>query len=101
MNNGIPSGRIVFDSAGALYGTTEASLYHGSVFKLTPPSTPGGAWTEIDLHDFKGDVGGTDGSVPTGGVVLDGTGSSLFGTTTAGGVSDSRHRVQFSAGNLK
>lgn len=56
------------DSTGALYGTNEFSLYFGSVFKLTPPSSPGGSWTEQDLYDFKGNNHGIiDGAVPLGG----------------------------------
>ncbi len=86
--SGIPSGRIAFDSAGALYGTAESGIFgFGSVFSLTPPSAPGGSWIEADLYEFKGDHEGIDGAVPTGGVVIDGTGS-LYGTTTAGGTSN-------------
>jgi uncharacterized repeat protein (TIGR03803 family) len=88
VNNGFPSGQLVFDGSGALYGTTQASLYYGSVFKLTPPSTSGGAWTETDLYDFKGDNHGiVDGATPLGGVTIDETGA-LYGTTSQGGVSN-------------
>lgn len=86
--SGVPSGQLVFDSTGALYGTTETSLYYGSVFKLTPPSAPGDPWIETDLYEFKGDNHGiVDGAVPLGGVTMDETGV-LYGTTSQGGVSN-------------
>ncbi len=37
--------------AGTLYGTTDGSG-DGVLFALSPPTTPGGAWTESDLTDF-------------------------------------------------
>jgi uncharacterized repeat protein (TIGR03803 family) len=87
-SNGIPSGQLASDSTGALYGTNEFGLYFGSVFKLTPPSSPGGSWTEQDLYDFKGNNHGIiDGAVPLGGVTADETGA-LYGTTSKGGVSN-------------
>jgi uncharacterized repeat protein (TIGR03803 family) len=43
-------------AGGNIYGTTVigtgASNKGGSVFELQPPSTPGGAWTEVVLHGF-------------------------------------------------
>src|SRR5205814_1699511 len=57
-NDGVnPYGGLIFDESGALYGTTYfggGSYYAGTVFKLTPPSTSGGAWTETILHTFSG-----------------------------------------------
>jgi uncharacterized repeat protein (TIGR03803 family) len=85
---GLPTGQFAFDSTGALYGTTELGNDYGTVFKLTPPSAPGGSWTEIDLYGFKGDNHGTvDGATPLGGVTIDETGA-LYGTTSQGGVSN-------------
>jgi hypothetical protein len=52
---GLPIGQLAFDSTGALYGTTELGNDYVTVFKLTPPSAPGGRWTETDLYGFKGD----------------------------------------------
>ncbi len=86
--SGGPTGQLVFDSTGAFYGTTEFGTYFGSVFKLTPPASPGDSWTETDLYDFKGDNHGiSDGATPLGGVAIDATGA-LYGTTSAGGVSN-------------
>jgi hypothetical protein len=73
-----PSGLAV-DSNGVLYGTTITGGIYGSgnVFSLTPPSTPGGAWTETNLYTF---TGGSDGGFPAAGVVI-GSNGVLYGTT--------------------
>jgi uncharacterized repeat protein (TIGR03803 family) len=81
-----PYGSLVFDSMGNLYGTTNAGgdqlCLCGMVFELTPPTAPGGSWTETMIYGFKG---GNDGSGPFAGVVLDKAGN-LYGTTGLGGV---------------
>src|SRR5579863_5405275 len=88
----LPVGDLVFDKQGNLYGATQygggygscnPSFYRhcGTVFKLNPPKTKGGQWTEKVLHGFKG---GMDGANPNGGLVFDGTGA-IYGTTSAGG----------------
>lgn len=74
------------DAAGNLYGTSEfggntsATCVNGCgyVYKLTPSSD---GWTFTELYEF---TGGSDGALPIGGVVLDGTGN-LYGTTYTGG----------------
>jgi uncharacterized repeat protein (TIGR03803 family) len=71
-----PNGGLVFDSAGNLYGTSNAN----SVWKLTPSS--GGPWTLSVLHQFIPFSG--DGDGPTTGVVLDDQGN-IYGTTKLGG----------------
>jgi uncharacterized protein YceK len=76
---------------GALYGTTALRGLScginpngcGTVFKLTPPATAGGAWTETVLYRF---TGGSDGGIPGGGVITDGNGH-LYGMTADGGSS--------------
>jgi uncharacterized repeat protein (TIGR03803 family) len=89
----VPNGNLVFDSAGDLFGATifgggkgttcdKFYQYCGAVFKLTPPKTKGGKWTEKVLHAFSS---GTDGASPNGGLVLDGKGN-VYGTTYAGGI---------------
>lgn len=77
-----PTGSLVFDSAGNLYGTAEGNGAHGwgAVFKLSPGSV-GASWTETTLYSF---AGGTDGANPSSGVVIDAAGN-LYGTTGAGG----------------
>ena len=87
-----PTGAMVFDKAGNLYGATlygGASTYDngpgqcGTVYKLAPPATKGGAWTETVLYIFKGHAQ-NDGATPEGGLVIDEAGN-LYGTTGYGG----------------
>jgi uncharacterized repeat protein (TIGR03803 family) len=86
----LPSGSLIFDAAGNLYGTTnwggtgqclsEADLVGcGTVFELSPKS--GGGWSEKVLHSFGL---GTDGTFPVGGLVFDAAGN-LYGVTYEGG----------------
>jgi len=69
---GGPQGDLTFDQAGNIYGTTmwggcgQPGL--GVIYELTPSA---GGWTETVLYAPCGD----DGSVPRGGVVLDGSGN--------------------------
>lgn len=78
-----PEAGLIMDAAGNLYGTTTAGGLsgNGTVFKLGPPKTKGGAWTEEVLYSFGT---GTDGAVPVAGVNLDAAGN-VYGTTSAGG----------------
>ena len=75
-----PSGSLVFDRSGALYGATSGeSVYNsGNVFKL---SLQGGVWTETVLYTFQGLP--SDGSWPQGVMFV---GKDLFGTTALGGL---------------
>jgi hypothetical protein len=93
-----PNGDLVFDSTGNLYGATIFGggkgttcdpfyQYCGAVFKLSPPKTKGGKWTEKVLHAFAGIGTGKqygDGASPNGGLVLDSKGA-IYGTTYIGG----------------
>ncbi len=76
-----PSGNLIFDQAGNIYGTTEAGGTggYGTVFKLTHA---GGNWTESVLYSF---MSGQDGNEPSNGVVIDQAGN-LYGTTPYGGI---------------
>jgi len=78
-----PGAGLVFDSSGNLYGTTPygGPFNQGIVFKLVPPATPSGAWTEKVLYSF---TGGADGSIPFSPLILDSSGN-LYGTTSQGG----------------
>src|SRR6266446_7497542 len=82
-----PTGNLIMDSAGNLYGTTvyggtgtcaSTPVGCGTVFELIPGA--GGVWTEKRLHSFKG----TDGNYPASGVIMDASGN-VYGTTPDGG----------------
>jgi hypothetical protein len=75
-----PEGNLLMDSAGNLYGTTDAGgSGHGIVYELIHNSD--GSWTSNVLYSFSG---GSDGSNPYVGLVLDKAGN-LYGTTQYGG----------------
>ena len=94
----VPSGDLVFDKSGNLYGSTIFGggqgttcdpfyQYCGAVFELSPPKTKGGKWTEKVLHSFAGVATGQDsgdGANPNGTLVLDSKGA-VYGTTYYGG----------------
>lgn len=67
-----PNGPLIFDAAGAIYGTTINGggtgcifggevIGCGTVFRVTPPATKGGDWSETVLYRFKG---ASDGAFP-------------------------------------
>jgi uncharacterized repeat protein (TIGR03803 family) len=80
-----PSGGVIFDRSGNLYGTTSwgGISDNGVVFRLTPNRD--GKWTEQVLYNFCSDGICTDGEGPFGGLVFDNAGS-LYGATQFGGV---------------
>lgn len=77
---------LVADAGGNLYGTTASggTANRGVVFELSPPQSPGGAWTYTILHSFGGR---NDGADSLGGLVL-GPNGVLYGTTYMGGAYD-------------
>lgn len=79
-----PSGALVADGAGAIYGTTArgGTLDGGTVFRLSPPAGGQGAWTQTVLYSFG--VKNGDGYVPVAGLLV-GQNGTLYGTTTQGG----------------
>jgi len=76
------NGRVIFDAAGNLYGTSPAGgLYGGgNVFEMTPGTN---GWTFRDLYDFCHEFHCPDGSAPTP-VILDAAGH-LYGAMAGGG----------------
>ena len=77
-----PSGGLVADQAGNLYGVTLVGGANnlGAVYQLSPPTTEGGSWTETVIFSFSG----PDGTLPTGQLQFDQRGA-LYGTTDGGG----------------
>jgi uncharacterized repeat protein (TIGR03803 family) len=88
-----PSGNLILDAAGNLYGTTrqggtglcrylidQGLSGCGTVYELSPSS--GGKWTEKVLYNFLDNS--ADGTEPSAGLVFDASGN-LYGTTFQGG----------------
>jgi uncharacterized repeat protein (TIGR03803 family) len=84
-----PTGNLVIDAAGNLYGTTQsggsgaacpASYNCGTVFELVHSN---GIWRHVVLYSFCSLSGCADGAVPEG-LTLDKTGN-LYGSTFTGG----------------
>jgi uncharacterized repeat protein (TIGR03803 family) len=89
-DGGGPAGSLARDAAGNLYGAThlggDVACVNfagpcGTVFRLSPPASRGGAWTVTVLYSFKGLP---DGAAPSTPVVLDAHGN-VYGTTSEGG----------------
>ena len=84
-DGGNPQGGVILDNAANLYGTAStAGKGFGTVYKLVPPQTAGGTWTEITLHAFAGKP--TDGSTPLAELIM--VNGMLYGTTSRGGSED-------------
>jgi hypothetical protein len=89
-----PTGAIVFDKEGNLYGATsdggsgtcQGFFPCGTVFRLSPPAWAGDTWSETVLWNFQGIQTG-DGATPDGGLAIDSAGN-LYGTTAYGGTGD-------------
>jgi uncharacterized repeat protein (TIGR03803 family) len=77
-----PRGKLTFDTAGNLYGTTRAGGIHGfgTVFQLAPGAD---GWTETVLKSLKAKQGAN----PSAGVVFDPAGN-LYATATTVGPRD-------------
>jgi uncharacterized repeat protein (TIGR03803 family) len=86
-----PSGALLFDGIGNLYGTASGGgnvTGAGTVFELSPPTGGGAPWTETTLYSFSG----TDGSEPIAALIGDPS-SAFYGTAAAGG--SGTHGVAF------
>jgi uncharacterized repeat protein (TIGR03803 family) len=87
-----PSGGLIFDGSGNLYGTTPGGGGNdclgmgypcGTAYKLTPNQH--GGWNETVIYGF---LDGSNGFGPSGGLVSDKQGN-LYGTTAVGGIGSS------------
>jgi uncharacterized repeat protein (TIGR03803 family) len=83
-----PLSSLLFDGAGNLYGTTLegggigcGGIGCGTVFELSPPTAPGGSWTETVIYRFQGE---RDGAAPLGNLAIDAEGN-LYGVTGGDG----------------
>lgn len=88
VDGGTPNASLVSDG-GALYGTAQRGGPNwnqcGVVYKLTPPASETGEWTQTVLHAFRYEYSGLgDGCNPGAGVIRDASGA-LYGTTIRGG----------------
>jgi len=88
-----PTGGVVLDQAGNIYGTIAACDPNcsGTVFQLTPSES---GWTQNVLHSFSGN----DGEDPVAGLIMDGAGN-LYGSTLAGTYGATIFELTPSAGN--
>ena len=73
------------DASGNVYGTTTkgGTAHSGVIFQITPPTSPGGTWTENLLYNFATNDGG--GAVivsPDGGLY----GTSIYGESNQGAI---------------
>jgi uncharacterized repeat protein (TIGR03803 family) len=76
-----PQSKLISDAAGNLYGTAlGGSNGYGIVYKLTSGKS---GWQQTVLYTF---TGGSDGGVPSSGLVMDAAGN-LYGSTAGGGKS--------------
>jgi uncharacterized repeat protein (TIGR03803 family) len=87
-----PWSPLIPDSAGNLYGTTQAGgdlglcsvgLGCGVVFELSPNSD--GTWSETVLYKFCSASNCTDGKFPSAGTLIQDAAGNLYGTTIEGG----------------
>ncbi len=76
-----PYPRVIFDTHGNLYGTTNygGPSNAGTVYELMPAAD--GEWTETVLYSFSG---GSDGGWPLARLILDAAGN-VYGTASMGG----------------
>jgi uncharacterized repeat protein (TIGR03803 family) len=91
-----PSGSLVMDKAGNLFGTTQGNPGAGDYGTAFVMTSTGGGWTYARLYPF---TGGSDGANPYSTLVLDASGN-LYGTTTAGGTNGYGVVFQLTVGPL-
>ena len=92
-----PEGGLALDARDNLYGTTYSGGIPGggTAFQLTPPSQPGGVWSETVIHSFS--YSRYDGAAPIATMILDRAGN-LYGTTLFGGNSCFYNSTRYGCG---
>src|SRR5579872_172159 len=87
-----PTGGVVFDKKGNLYGATLhggtggtdcIGSSCGTIYQLAPTGELNGSWTESVLYSFTG-KDFNDGQLPNGGLIIDSSGN-IYGVTAYGG----------------
>jgi hypothetical protein len=92
---GGPTGPVLIDSAGNLYGTALGSTGNsGGIYQIIPGS--GGTWTESVIYFF---TNGNDGSGPYGGLAMDSSGN-LYGTASLAGANASGTVFELTPGSV-
>jgi hypothetical protein len=83
-------GGVILGPQGELYGVTgEGGLWnYGTVYELVPPSSSGGAWTQVVLHSFNGEAG----AYPNWGLAM-GPNGTLYGVAGYPGASGAAFRL--------
>ena len=84
--SGTVTAPLLLGSDGAIYATT-GQYSTGSIFRLVPPSTAGGSWTQQTIYNFPGGAGGQN---PYMGLIGD-PATALYGTTLYGGTGPASH----------
>ena len=85
-SSGVWPNGVIVGSGGVLYGMTSSGLLgdvKGTVFSLSPPASPGGAWREQDLHGFL--FNHQNGGFAPYSNLVQGINGELYGTTFGGG----------------
>ena len=88
-SSGNSPGGLAQGKGGMLYGWTSqggvpkscGTQTCGTLFQLKPPAKSGGKWTKTTIHAF---LGGADGGLPAGKLLVGGTGE-VYGVTYEGG----------------
>ncbi|QGM44920.1 choice-of-anchor tandem repeat GloVer-containing protein [Methylocystis heyeri] len=85
-NGDVPYNAPIFDGSGALIGAASngGAYGGGTIYKLTPPASPGSQWTAAALYNF---VGAADGRIPYTTLLVD-TDGAIYGTAEYGGANN-------------
>jgi uncharacterized repeat protein (TIGR03803 family) len=86
LDGSVPFAGLVADRSGNLYGTTlfSGTSASGVVYRLSPPTSKGGTWTETVLWNFALNKKNNGYGPGDGKLNIDAVGN-IYGTTTAGG----------------